>query len=68
MSISQLARTIKESPTLALNEAARLLRERGEPVIHLGIGEPRSRSSRAASFSASVGDSLMVRASWLILI
>jgi aspartate aminotransferase len=43
MSISQLAKEIKESPTLALNERARLLRERGEPVIHLGAGEPKSK-------------------------
>lgn len=43
MSISQLAREVKESPTLKLNEAARLLKERGEPVIHLGAGEPKSR-------------------------
>ncbi|MBD3403775.1 aminotransferase class I/II-fold pyridoxal phosphate-dependent enzyme [candidate division GN15 bacterium] len=43
MSISQLAREIHESPTLRLNEQARLLRERGEPVIHLGAGEPKSK-------------------------
>ncbi len=43
MSISLLAREVKESPTLALNEAARRLRERGEPVIHLGSGEPKSK-------------------------
>lgn len=43
MSISQLAREIKESPTLVLNEKARLLREKGEPVIHLGAGEPKSK-------------------------
>lgn len=43
MSISQLAREVKESPTLALNEQARLLREKGEPVIHLGSGEPKSK-------------------------
>ena len=44
MSISQLARSIAESPTLRLNEEARLLRERGEPVIHLGIGEPKNKT------------------------
>ena len=44
MSISQLARSIKESPTLRLNETAALLREKGEPVIHLGGGEPKSRA------------------------
>jgi aspartate aminotransferase len=44
MSISQLARSINESPTLKLNETAALLREKGEPVIHLGGGEPKSKS------------------------
>jgi len=44
MSVSQLARSIVESPTLRLNEEARLLRERGEPVIHLGIGEPKNKA------------------------
>jgi len=44
VSISQLARSIKESPTLKLNETAALLREKGEPVIHLGGGEPKSRA------------------------
>jgi aspartate aminotransferase len=42
MTVSQLAREIKESPTLRLNEEARILREKGEPVIHLGIGEPKN--------------------------
>ena len=44
MSISQLARSIKASPTLKLNETAARLREKGEPVIHLGGGEPKSKS------------------------
>src|SRR5512140_706720 len=44
MSLSQLARTIKESPTLRLNEIAARLREKGEPVIHLGGGEPKSKA------------------------
>ncbi|MGE5646189.1 MAG: pyridoxal phosphate-dependent aminotransferase [Acidobacteriota bacterium] len=44
MSISQLARSISESPTLKLNETAALLRDKGEPVIHLGGGEPKSRA------------------------
>jgi aspartate aminotransferase len=44
MSISQLARTIRESATLKLNETAALLRDRGEPVIHLGGGEPKSKA------------------------
>ncbi len=32
MNISRLARAIAESPTFALNEEARILRERGEPL------------------------------------
>ncbi|MEW6049445.1 MAG: pyridoxal phosphate-dependent aminotransferase [Candidatus Zixiibacteriota bacterium] len=43
MSISQLAREIKESPTLALNLKAQILRDRGEAVVHLGAGEPKSK-------------------------
>ncbi len=44
MSLSQLARSIVESPTVSMNEEARLLRERGEPVIHLGVGEPKNKT------------------------
>ncbi len=44
MSLSQLARSICESPTLKMNETAALLRDRGEPVIHLGGGEPKSKT------------------------
>jgi aspartate aminotransferase len=44
MSLSQLARSIKESPTLKLNETAASLRDKGEPVIHLGGGEPKSKT------------------------
>lgn len=53
MAISQLAKTIKESPTLRLNEKARLLRERGEPVIHLGIGEPKNKAPINAILSSA---------------
>jgi aspartate aminotransferase len=53
MSLSQLARSIAESPTLRLNEEARLLRERGEPVIHLGIGEPKNKAPIAAILSTA---------------
>jgi aspartate aminotransferase len=44
MSLSQVASAIPVSPTIALNEEARLLREKGEPVIHLGIGEPKNKT------------------------
>jgi aspartate aminotransferase len=53
MTISQLARSIVESPTLALNEEARLLRERGVPVIHLGIGEPKNKAPITAILSSA---------------
>jgi aspartate aminotransferase len=44
MSLSQLARSIVESPTLKLNQTAAMLRDKGEPVIHLGGGEPKSKT------------------------
>jgi aspartate aminotransferase len=53
MSISQLARGIAESPTLKLNEEARLLRERGEAVIHLGAGEPKNPAPITALLSSA---------------
>ena len=53
MTISLLARSIAESPTLKMNEAARLLRERGEAVIHLGIGEPKNKTPFPALLSAA---------------
>jgi aspartate aminotransferase len=48
MRLSKLASDIAESPTFALNEEARLLRERGEAVINLGIGEPKNKTPIAA--------------------
>jgi aspartate aminotransferase len=53
MSISKLASSIKESPTLRLNEAARLLRAKGEPVIHLGVGEPKNKAPITAVLSSA---------------
>ena len=53
MSISLLAKEIAESPTIRLNEEARLLRARGEPVIHLGIGEPKNKIPIAAILSSA---------------
>src|SRR3989304_2292708 len=52
MSYSRLASSIAESPTLKLNEEARLLRERGEQVIHLGIGEPKNKTPISAILSS----------------
>lgn len=53
MKLSKLASEIVESPTLALNEEARLLRERGEAVINLGIGEPKNKTPIAAILASA---------------
>jgi aspartate aminotransferase len=53
MTISRLARSIAESPTLALNEEARILRERGEAVINMTIGEPKNKAPIAAILSSA---------------
>lgn len=48
-----MAKSIAESPTLRLNEEAQLLLERGEPVIHLGIGEPKNKAPISALLASS---------------
>lgn len=53
MSLSQLASSIAESPTLKLNEEAARLREKGEAVIHLGIGEPKNKTPMNAIISSA---------------
>ena len=53
MSISQIARTLNESATLKLNEKAAILRAKGDPVIHLGGGEPKSRAPFDAILSTT---------------
>jgi aspartate aminotransferase len=53
MSLSQIACSIHPSPTVALNEEARILREKGEPIIHLGIGEPKNKTPIAAILSSA---------------
>jgi aspartate aminotransferase len=53
MTVSKLAMSIAESPTFALNEKARLLRERGVPVINMSIGEPKNKAPIAAILSSS---------------
>ncbi len=57
MSISQLARSIQESPTLRLNEEAMIMRERGDPVINMGVGEPKNK----APITAVLGSSARLR-------
>jgi len=51
--ISHLARTISPSPTFELNEIARILREKGDPVINMGIGEPKNKAPITAILSSS---------------
>ena len=53
MSTSQIARAISPSATLKLNETAALLRAKGDPVIHLGGGEPKSKAPIAALVAAA---------------
>ena len=53
MSLSQIARSISASPTLKLNEKAAILRDKGEPVIHLGGGEPKSKVPMDAILATS---------------
>ncbi|MBK9121447.1 MAG: pyridoxal phosphate-dependent aminotransferase [Phycisphaerales bacterium] len=53
MSISQLARQISESATLKINELAATLAAKGEPVIHLGGGEPKSKPPLDALVAAA---------------
>jgi aspartate aminotransferase len=53
MTVSYLAASIADSPTLRLNEEAELLRQRGEPVIHLGIGEPKNKAPINAILSSA---------------
>jgi aspartate/methionine/tyrosine aminotransferase len=53
MALSQQARSISETPTLALDEKALRLRQRGEAVIHLGIGRPKNKTPIAAVHAAA---------------
>jgi aspartate aminotransferase len=43
MSLSLIAQSIEGSPTLGLNKKFAILKAKGEPVIHLGGGEPKSK-------------------------
>jgi aspartate aminotransferase len=44
MSISLIGRSVGESVTLKLNETFAILKAKGEPVIHLGGGEPKTKA------------------------
>jgi aspartate aminotransferase len=53
MTISHLARSIRESATLKLNERAKLLADQGQSVIHLGGGEPKNKVPITAILSSA---------------
>ena len=53
MSLSLIAKSIGESATLKLNEVAAILRAKGDPVIHLGGGEPKGKPPLDAILAAS---------------
>jgi aspartate aminotransferase len=44
MSLSLIGRSLKSSATLKLNETAAILKAKGEPLIHLGGGEPKGKA------------------------
>lgn len=48
LDLSKLAGTIGDSPTLKINARARALKAAGEPIIHLGGGEPTFPAPLAA--------------------
>ncbi|MBP7864450.1 MAG: pyridoxal phosphate-dependent aminotransferase [Acidobacteria bacterium] len=60
MSISRMASALAESPTLKLNARAKQLKDKGEPIIHLGAGEPKSKvppdAVRAATEHLATGE------------
>lgn len=53
MTLSRLATTIPQSPTLKLNDEARRLKEKGEPVINLTVGEPKNKTPQSAIDAAT---------------
>jgi aspartate aminotransferase len=53
MSISLIGKSIAESATLKLNETFAILKAKGEPVIHLGGGEPKSKAPIEAITTAA---------------
>lgn len=53
MSFSLIGKSIGESATLKLNETFAVLKAKGEPVIHLGGGEPKSKAPMEAITSAA---------------
>jgi len=52
MSLSLIGKSIAASATLKLNETAAILKAKGEPIIHLGGGEPKTKAPLDAIISA----------------
>lgn len=52
MSFSKIGNSVGESVTLKLNQTAAMLKAKGEPIIHLGGGEPKSKAPIEAIESA----------------
>jgi aspartate aminotransferase len=52
MSLSLIGKSISASATLKLNETAAILKAKGEPIIHLGGGEPKSKAPLDAIIAA----------------
>ncbi len=62
MSISLIGKSIGESATLKLNETFAILKAKGEPVIHLGGGEPKGKAPiEAITTAASFLDGAEIR-------
>jgi len=53
MTISLIAKQIGQSATLKLNSTAAAMQAKGEPVIHLGGGEPKSKAPLDAVLQAA---------------
>jgi len=53
MSLSRIGQSVAESATLKLNMVAGNLKAKGEPVIHLGGGEPKGKAPMDALIGAA---------------
>ncbi len=53
MTISLIGKSIAASATLKLNETAAILKAKGEPIIHLGGGEPKAKAPIDAILAAA---------------
>lgn len=53
MEFSKLGISIKQSATLKLNQTAAYLKSQGQPIIHLGGGEPKSKAPFDAIIKAA---------------